>query len=74
MTRKQAQRFCDEVNGFKSHYMADVVDITNRHLPGGGCALVVHHRPSGNEVGYATTADEARYMVDGIRRRVPAKS
>lgn len=71
MQRIEAERFCNEINGMTvdAPYVADVLDIANKRMPGYPAAVVVRHAPSGNEIGYAETIDEARHLVRGIKRR-----
>ena len=71
MTRDQAAKLCDEINGKNSVYVVDIADVPDKHHPDYPHAVVIRHEDSKNEVGYSGQVSEIRYMMGNMFRDLP---
>lgn len=63
-----AKQFAVEVNALDCHVTASV-----DHLPAQqGCGVAFKDRKSGNQIGFAATPGEARYIIGTIKRQIKA--
>jgi len=75
MTKDQAMRCCNEVNDLDSHYAGAVEPPVHGRLGAHRrYAVVIRHRPSGNEIGHTLTLEGFRYTLAGIKRRLTPSS
>lgn len=65
MTRDQAARLCDEINKLDCGRVADVEPLTNQNSPPFG--VRIRHEESGNEIGFAATVEEGRYILSCMK-------
>ncbi len=69
MTKKQSEKFSGDINGLGNGYRAETEFIPSTYSPGHPFGVKVVHAETGNEVAFANTPSESKYIIQQMESK-----